>query len=217
MSNPNTNQTHSHGGSGARRAGLAAGVVATAIVTACGGGGGSDGSSGGTSLFDGYGPGNPSSCPHAAPDDIWFNKRLSCLAAGQKFIKSTGASGATADRAFMFGQQVLNANLNNVLGPGKLRYFQYALCVKSAPENISTTGLADDLGLAMGLNTLATGTTFYPTGVSGSTFAYGGIAGPNSVAAPCDPAVHPVIVDYATGRIASVNAAALAQLQVLDR
>lgn len=217
MHKPNTNHPHGHTAIDSRRTGIAVGAVLAAILAGCGGGGGSSGQSGGTSLFDGYGPGNPSSCPHAAADDIWFNKRLSCLAAGQKFIESAGASGATADRAFMFGQQVLNANLNNVLGSGKLRYFQYALCVKNAPANISTTGLADDLGVAMGLNTLATGTTFYPPGVSGSTFAYGGIAGPNSVNTPCDPAAHPVIVDYATGRIVSVNAAALAQLQVLDR
>lgn len=190
-------------------------VAAAVLVAACGGGDGQG--SGGTSLFDGYGPGNPSSCPHSTADDIWFHKRLSCLAAGQKFIKSAAVSGDKADRAYVFGQQALNSQLNNVLGANKLRYFQHALCVRNAPANVAATSLADDLTVAMGLNTLASGSAFYPPGVAGSTFSYGGVAGPNTVITPCDPAVHPVIVDYATGRIESVNTSALSRLVVTDQ
>lgn len=185
----------------------------TALLAACGGGN-SDAPS---SLFDGLGPGNPSSCPRSQPDDIWFDRRLGCLAAGQRFIQGTAVGGDRADRAYIFGQEVLDTQFVNVLGANLRRYFKYTLCVRAAPANLSPTTLASDLGAALGLNTLNTGRTFYPTGVAGSTFAYGGLVDDNTVATPCDPARHAVIVDYASTRIHSVNPAALSQVQTIDR
>lgn len=200
-----------------RRVGPLGKLVAGAFVTlvaACGGGGDSAGSA----LFDGYGPGNPSACPKSSLADTWLDKRLPCLAAGQKFIRnSAGATGASADRAYIFGQQVLDTNLINVLGANKLRYFKYTLCVKGAPETLAPVALAVDLEVALGLNVLANGTGFYPPGVAGSTFQYGGIAEANTLQIACDPATHPVIVNYTSGRIESVNATALAAVQIFDR
>jgi hypothetical protein len=193
--------------------GLAAGAFA-ALVAACGGGG----DSGGSALFDGYGPGNPSACPKSSLADIWLDRRLPCLAAGQRFIRnSAGATGIAADRAYIFGQQVLSTNLINVLGANKLRYFKYAVCVKGAPETVAPVALAVDLEVALGLNVLANGTGFYPPGVAGSTFQYGGIADANTLLVACNPALHPIIVNYASGRIESVNVAALAAVQVFER
>lgn len=194
---------------------LAAGAFAM-LAAACGGGG--DGDSGGSAVFDGYGPGNPSACPKSSLADTWLDKRLPCLAAGQKFIRnSAGATGALADRAYIFGQQVLDTNLTNVLGANRLRYFKYAVCVKGAPETVAPVALAVDLEVALGLNVLANGTGFYPPGVAGSTFQYGGIADANTLQVACSPAAHPVIVNYVSGRIESVNAAALGSVQIFDR
>ncbi|MBL8345258.1 MAG: hypothetical protein JNN03_07440 [Rubrivivax sp.] len=192
---------------------LAAGAFAV-LAAACGGGG----NNGGSALFDGYGPGNPSACPKSSLDDTWLDKRLPCLAAGQKFIRnSAGASGAVADRAYIFGQQVLDTNLINVLGANKLRYFKYAVCVKGAPETVAPVALAVDLEVALGLNVLANGTGFYPPGVAGSTFQYGGIADANTLQMACNPTLHPIIVNYASGRIESVYFAALAAVQIFDK
>ncbi|MFT3819871.1 MAG: hypothetical protein QM750_20035 [Rubrivivax sp.] len=188
-------------------------IAAAAALVACGGGS-SDGES--SSLFDTFGPGNPSSCPRAQTDDIWFNRRLGCLAVGQRFVQGSAASGELADRAYIFGQEVLDGALANVIGANKKRYFKYTLCVRGAPANLSPSSLANDLGVAMGLNTLATGRTFYPSGVSGSTFAYGGLVAQNTLAITCSTSLHPVIVNYGTGRIEAVTPAALSAVEVID-
>ncbi|MCW5632786.1 MAG: hypothetical protein KIT17_05555 [Rubrivivax sp.] len=201
-------------GIGVPRWSAAIGAAALITVASCGGGG----DSGGSNLLAGYGPANPSACPKAALDDVWLDKRLPCLAADQKFIRnSAGATGAFADRAYIFGQQVLDGSLINVLGANKLRYFKHAVCVKGAPENVAPITLAVDLEVAVGINLLANGKGFYPPGVAGSTFQYGGLADANTLQIACSPATHPIIVSYASGRIESVNAAALAATQVFDR
>jgi hypothetical protein len=197
-----------------RRRAIALALTAAIALASCGGGGDDNT---GSAIFDGYGPGNPSACPKAALADVWLDRRIACLAAGQKFVRNGGATGPTADRAYIFGQQVLNASLANVLGPNVLRYFKHAVCVRGAPENLAPITLAVDLEVAVGLNVLANGTSFYPPGVSGSTFWYGGIADTNTLQITCSPLLHPIIVDYSTGRIEGVNAGAVAALQIFDR
>lgn len=188
-------------------------VAVAAVLAACGGGGDTFTEP----VNDTFGPGNPSTCPSSKVSDIWLNNRLDCLRAGQKFIGTSGASGEKADRAYIFGQQVLDPSFNNVLGANVSRYFKHVLCVRNAPANLAPLILAGDLGTALGLNVLVTGGKYLPSGVSGSTFQYGGIPDSNALQTPCDPSRHPVIVDYDSGRIQSVNAAALAQLQIFDR
>jgi len=117
-------------------------------LAGCGGGGSGPGSS----LNDGFGPGNPSSCPKAQLSDAWFNNRLGCLANDQRFISGAAADGAPADRAYIFGQQVLDGRLNDVLGANVLRYFKFALCVRNAPANVAPSALAGALATALGLN-----------------------------------------------------------------
>jgi hypothetical protein len=194
------------------RARLAVAVAAVTLLAACGGGGSLT-----EPVNDSFGPGNPSACPSSKLSDAWLNNRLDCLRAGQKFIGTSGASGEKADRAYIFGQQVLDPAFNSVLGANVIRYFKHALCVRNAPANLSAVTLTGDLGTALGLNVLVTGSRYLPSGVSGSTFQYGGIADTNTLQTPCDPSRHPVIVDYDSGRIQSVNPAALAVLQVFDR
>lgn len=193
---------------------LALQATAALVLSACGGGGGDPLSE---PINDTFGPGNPSGCPSAKLSDVWLTNRLDCLRAGQKFIGTTGASGERADRAYIFGQQVLDPAFNNVLGANVSRYYKHVLCVRNAPLNLAPVTLAGDLGTALGLTVLVTGNRYLPSGVSGSTFQWGGIADTNTLQVPCDPTRHPVIVDYDTGRIQSVNPAAVVQLQIFDR
>lgn len=203
-------------GAGVRLTPQAIAAAALLALAGCGGGGGGGGDLN-TPINDGFGPGNPSACPRAQRSDVWFNNRLWCLAAGQKFINSATGSGERADRAYMFGQQALDGSLNNILGPNVLRYFKYALCVRNAPATVAPLSLAGDLATAVGLSVLSTGSTYYPPGLAGSTFFYGGVADANTLQVTCDPAKHPVIVNYDTGRIESVSAAALTALVVFDQ
>jgi hypothetical protein len=142
---------------------------------------------------------------------------LGCLAAGQRFLSNLTATGARADRAYIFGQRAYDLAFNNLLGPDVSRWVKYAVCVKNAPANLAPLSLASDLGTALGLNVLATGGSFMPAGVSGSSFGYGGIVDANVLEVPCRQEAHPVIVDHDSGRVLSVNAGALAAVEVFDR
>lgn len=189
-------------------------AAASLVMVACGGGS-SDPLT--TPLVDGYGPGNPSGCPSSQTADVWLSNRLSCLSPGQLFISQQATSGTRADRAFMFGQETLDGNQANVLGAGVRRYFKYAVCVRNAPADMAPLVLAGDLSNALGLTLLLSGRRFYPSGVSASSFNYGGIIDTHTVQVTCDPTRHPVIADFATLRVESVNAGALSQVQVFDR
>lgn len=197
----------------ASAAALAISAVAIAL-TACGGGG-NDGA--GTSVYnDGFGPGSPSTCPKSVVADIWINNRLGCLTAGQPFINAgASATGAKQDRAYIVGQQAADQNVNNLLTGNASRYFKYYLCIRNAPENLTgqeaASSLADALGIGSVLRTL-----YFPPGVTSSILRIGGGRETPVVAIACNPAQHPVIVDFNTGRVESVNASALASLQIYD-
>lgn len=195
-------------------------IALAGMLAACGGGGsGGPGDEGGpTGIAQGYGPGNPAGCPHATQDDTWFNKRLGCLAAGQKFVLvSGGATGDAADRAYLVNQKVLDLSLVDVLGTDVARYFKYGICVRNAPANLSGTALANDLATAIGLNAGVSARAFYPPSVSGSTMSLGGSADTPVIQTTCSVSLHPVIVNYQTGLVETVNPAALAALTVYDR
>lgn len=182
------------------------------MLAGCGGGG--DSPSGAST--DGFGPGNAASCPRAQLSDVWFNNRTGCLAVGQKFVNVSGsATGTKADRAFLMGQQVLDPNLNNVLGAGVLRRFKFALCVRNAPAAVAGTAMGADLATALGMGSVLR-TTYYPPGVSGSTIDAASGREPAIQAMACDPAKHPVIVNFDTGLVESINVAALAGLEIYD-
>ena len=183
-------------------------------LSACGGGAGDPLT---TPLLEGYGPGNPSACPASQAGDIWLNNRLGCLSNGQLFLTQQATSGARADRAYMFGQETLDNAQNNMLGASVRRYFKYAVCVHNAPADLAPLVLAGDLSNALGLTLVLSGRRFYPSGISASSFTYGGIIDVHTVQVSCDAARHPLIADFATLRLESVNTGALAQVQVFDR
>jgi hypothetical protein len=158
----------------------------------------------------GGGPG--AACPHAQLDDIWLDKRLACLSVGENASPTVAkAPGDRVDRAFIIAQQTLANGFNNVLGSNNSRYFKYIVCVHDAPVDLtgpsSSVSFATDLVVAFGVMSVQ------PPEVDSSTLRVGG-GGENAVVdAPCDPAVHPVILD-SEGKIESLNPGALATLTI---
>lgn len=183
-------------------------------LTACGGGGGYDGH---TQIHnDGFGPGSPSTCPKSVVDDIWINNRLGCLTAGQPFFNAVAdATGTRKDRAYQIGQQATDQNFRNLLAGDASRYFKYYLCVRNAPPNLTGLEAASSLSDALGIGSVML-TLYFPPGVTGSSLRVGGVLD-SAVDTPCDPKKHPVIVDFNTGKVESVNASALDSLQIYDR
>ncbi len=165
--------------------------------------------------YEETGPGSPSTCPHALPSDVWINNRLGCLVAGQRFLAdAVAATGMKADTAYVIQERPLDGQLNSLLFRERQRNFQYFLCVKGAPQ---TSGAyfekpAADLQQVMGLIPLPWNTKFLPPGIHVGALMTGPF-----VKTTCDPKLHPVIVNYDTGRIESVNPTALSALTVFDQ
>ena len=178
-------------------------VVALTSLAACGGG-----------VDDASGTAAAAGCPRVQQSDIWINNRLGCMAVGQRLIDlASNAAGTRGDRAFVIRQLTLDAGFNNVLPGGRARYFRHFICVRSAPADLAPMSLASDLAVAIGTSNFS---TTKPPQVSAVTLTVEGGNQAGSVSMPCDPAVHPVIVDFDTRLIQSINPRALAALQIYD-
>jgi hypothetical protein len=193
-----------------------------ALTTACGGGGSEAATPLPTSLPPAPGPvgvvPDPNNCPRSALSDAWINNRLGCLVVGQRLIDiAASAAGARTDLAFVVAQQTLDAGFNNALPNGATRYFRHFICVRQAPVGLTDGGsrqsLATDLAVAIGTSNSS---LLKPPQVSAITLTIAGGDGPAWVQMPCSPALHPVIVDFDTRLVHSLNPGALASLQVFD-
>jgi hypothetical protein len=157
-------------------------------------------------------------CPKAVTADIWLDRRLECLTAGDVFIdiSSFASTGAITDRAFVISEQVLDSSYSNLIAPGKSRYFKHFVCVKNAPLELTGTSgrlsLASDLNLQMGLGSPSQ----RPAGIGAASLGSSGGNQAGFVEMACDPARHPLIVDFATKKIVSVNQPAVAFLEIYD-
>jgi hypothetical protein len=178
-------------------------VVAMTSLAACGGGG-----------DEASGTAAAAGCPRAQQSDIWINNRLDCLAVGQRLIDlAASATGTRSDRPFVIRQLTLDAGFNNVLPGGRARYFRHFICVRNVPANLAPMNLATDLAVAIGTSNFS---TTKPPQVSAVSLTVEGGNQAGSVSMPCDPAVHPVIVDFDTRLIQSLNPRALTALQIYD-
>ena len=172
------------------------------------GGGGDDGPSPNVGIPAGSG----STCPRAHVSDVWLNNRLACLTAGQRVIDMAGGgSGEKVDMAFVIRQVAYNSSVTNLLPGNEARHFKHFLCVRSAPANLNRQLLAADLEVVMGIFSGG-----LPSGVGASALSNAGTTQSGYAAMPCDPAVHPVIVNYDSGIVESINPAAMASLEVYD-
>jgi hypothetical protein len=161
---------------------------------------------------------DPNNCPRSRLSDAWINNRLGCLVVGQRLIDiASSAAGARADLAFVVAQQTLDAGFNNALPNGATRHFRHFICVRQAPAGLTDGGsrqsLATDLSVAIGTSNSS---LLKPPQVSAITLTIAGGDGPGWVQMPCNPALHPVIVDFDTRLVHSLNPGALASLQVFD-
>ena len=192
--------------------------TAALALTACGGGGDAvAASSGGNPALPGGNSGGTSgssACPHAQLADAWINNRLACLFVGEHLIDiASGATGAKSDRAFVIRQETLDSNWNNALTGASARYFRHFICVRNAPENVAALSLATDLAVSIGTSN-SSGSK--PPQVSAVSLTVAGGNQPGWQQVICDPALHPVIVDYDTRLIQGVNPGALSALQIYD-
>ena len=149
-------------------------------------------------------------CQALALDDVWLDQRLACVSPGQKFIvNSAGAGGTARDVAFVVNEAIYDKNFYP-LQDRQVRYYQSFLCVRNAPTDIRTLFLSGDLANALKLSNLDQ----KPEGVGPTSVNIAGGDRDGWEAMPCDPARHPLIVDYRSGVVVSVNPAALSGLKV---
>jgi len=193
-----------------QRTALIGAITALAFtLTACGGGG---------TAADTPALPAGAACPHAQLSDAWINNRLACLAPGQRVLDmSASATGARADRAFVVAQLTLDANFNNLLPAGASRYFKHFVCVHNAPLGLTDASnrlnLATDLAVALGTSNFS---NTKPPQVMAISLSVAGGNAPAWQDMPCNPALHPVIVDFDSRAVQSINPAALASLLVFD-
>jgi hypothetical protein len=156
-----------------------------------------------------------SKCPKAALSDVWLSSRLTCASTDQLLIRlSAGRNGTRSDTAYIVKQQAFDLGFRNVLGGEVGRHFKHLVCVRQAPADLDRLALATDLGQVLGTHNFS---SRLPAGISTSTLTIAGTNQPGFTSMPCTAALHPLIVDYDTGRVVSINSGALAALSVYDR
>jgi VCBS repeat-containing protein len=172
----------------------------------------------------GGGSSNPIVCPSSNIKEAWLNNRLSCLTVGQVLLKNTyttypDATGITVDLAITINEEVYDTSFSNILGIDKKRIFSRFVCIKNAPNvsqypNWVSQGIPKDLSDAVGGGNFSSSK---PQGVSGMYFGSTG----NGYEVPaivdtCDVTKHPLILDYTTRSIVSINPDALKALHIYD-
>ncbi|OHX13301.1 hypothetical protein BI347_07110 [Chromobacterium sphagni] len=149
-------------------------------------------------------------CQARGMDDVWLDQRLACISPGQKFIvNAAGASGLPRDVAYVVNEAIYDKNFY-LINDRKVRYYQSFLCVRNAPQGIRPLFLSGDLANALKLSNLDQ----KPDGVGPTSVNIAGGDRDGWEAMPCDPARHPLIVDYGTGMVVSVNPMALPGLKI---
>ena len=176
----------------------------TSALVGCGGG-----------SSDSYGKTNRE-CKSSQQSDVWINNRLGCAAVGQQYVaESKNATGTRVDRAFGVAQ-ISYDDQGGALNSGKTRYFNYFVCVIGVPDQVVPADIAGDLQFLLAL---AYTSHYLPPGISLTALAVGGsgATGVPYVDQPCDPMRNPVIVDYASGLVQSINPSGLANLTIYDK
>jgi hypothetical protein len=107
----------------------------------------------------------------------------------------------------------MDGRFHNILGSDIGRHFKHFLCVQNTPANIDRQSLATDLLIAMGMSTYG---SLKPPGISAVAMEIAGTKQSGFANIPCDSERHPLIVNYDTGRIESLNVKALSVLETYD-
>lgn len=160
-----------------------------------------------------------STCPNAVQSDVWLDKRLGCLSVGQQlFLTVQAVTGAPDDVAFVARERATGENWTSILGMDVWRHYRHFLCLKNTPADFAIgsafyPALQNDLGTVFGLGFATPG---LPPGIILAQIQFRGGKYPSYTKMTCDPALHPVIADYNTGKIVSINPAALSVQEVYD-
>lgn len=154
---------------------------------------------------------NPNNCKTDFKD-VWLSSRLSCLNKSKKVILDNYETGKVSDIAFTIGQKVLDKNFNNILGSNGFKAYKHLVCIKNVPKStyssdLSLHGLSGDLTTAFAIGNFAKIDGVSSTGVIIRGFYAKSI---NKTIQPyqkisCNDKIHPVIIDYSTGYIVSIN------------
>lgn len=188
-------------------------LVSAAFLAGCGGGGSSSGADSNT---QGTSPplngGNPSAntdpwpkCPRAKVEDAWAFNRFECTSVGANAI-SLSKSGVASTDSYEY-TLVERIHLNT--GPSTdLKYMAYFVCLKNSPsptDQYFRIQFANDIESLFKLNNSST--AYIPAGVWTTTFLIQGETGKPQPwnKTTCDPAKHPLIIDFATGKVESIN------------
>ncbi|ATP29631.1 Tat pathway signal protein [Chromobacterium violaceum] len=154
----------------------------------------------------------PLKCSASGMDDMWLDQRLGCLTPGSRFIVNAGgAEGETQDMAYVVNEAIYDNDFY-LINNRKVRYFQSFLCVRNHPRGVRPLFLSGDLANALELSNQDR----KPAGVGPTSVNISGGDRAGGVATACDPARHPLIVDYRSGKVESVNPLALQALHVYE-
>ncbi|WP_046155711.1 hypothetical protein [Chromobacterium vaccinii] len=154
----------------------------------------------------------PLKCAASEMEDMWLDQRLGCLKSGSRFIvNAAGAEGAVQDMAYVVNEAIYDKDFY-LINNRKVRYFQSFLCVRNHPQGVRSLFLSGDLANALELNNLGR----KPAGIGPTSVNISGGDRAGGVATTCDPAKHPLIVDYSSGKVESVNPLALQTLHVYE-
>ena len=156
----------------------------------------------------------PSNCPSTSLADAWLDKRISCLAVGQSIIDlSASASGDPTSYSFVIEQKTYDSGFNNVLGFEKGRFFSRIVCVKNAPSGLINSN--NRLSLATDLVVAVRNSGTFPKGYSIFMSNNGGNQ-LGAVEEACNDSKHPIVINFTTKKIESINLNALAFVSIYD-
>jgi len=162
----------------------------------------------------------PTNCaPITSTSDAWLPSRLSCFTPGQKVLSYTAqVAGPSSDAPIIVTETVFDAGFYNVLSGNKARYYKYFACLKNVPDGAlgsSTSRLDVATDIAITVRTSNGNTKGNQIGAITIGVLGGNQTG--SAAQTCDGAKHPLIIDYPTGKVLSVNPQALNAIETYDQ
>ena len=180
-------------------------LFVVSMLTACGGGGGSADSSPQATTPPQTNVDPWPKCPRSNVNDAWVFNRFECTSVGSTAINLSASGIATTDSY----EYTLVERIHPVTGPATdLKYMAYFVCLKNSPSPTDQgwrVNFANDVEALFKLNNSST--AYLPTGVWTTTVLIQAGAGKPDPwnKTTCDPAKHPLIIDFATGKVESIN------------
>jgi len=157
--------------------------------------------------------------PITNTSDAWLPSRLSCFTPGQKILSNTSqVAGPSRDAAIIVTETVFDAGFYNVLPGNKSRYYKYFACLKNVPDGALSTSTARlDVAGDIAITVRTSNGSTKGNQIGAITIGVLGGNQTGSAALTCDGSKHPLIIDYPTGKVLSVNPQALNAIETYDQ